>query len=188
MSRLNRPYKSLEARPIVKWSGDSWIKRTRNKTLRVFEIEIAQPTYALLPPSPSVSPTLSAHLNALEVIPILSLSPLPRTSSPPLRSPSPPPRSSSSFSDALTEWIFPDIPPLTLDSSVISSRGTPSPMNSSDSVEFLEEIPPSPRSYFRIQESDSLFRSRWNPAWNYRPISPLFLYSGIYSGFRLTLI
>ena len=56
------------------------------------------------------------------------------------------------FSNALTERIFPDS--ITPDSSVISipfsPRGTPT-----DSVKFLEEISPPPRSYFRIQESDS---------------------------------
>jgi len=58
------------------------------------------------------------------------------------------------------ERIFSDTFLLTPDSFVISipfsSRGTLSLTNSMDSVEFLEEIPPPPpRSYFRIEESDS---------------------------------
>ncbi|KYN35790.1 hypothetical protein ALC56_09862 [Trachymyrmex septentrionalis] len=64
-------------------------------------------------------------------------------------------------SDALTERIFLDTPPLSSDSSIdpipISPRGIPFPTNSTDSVEFLKEIPPPPpRSYFRILESDTL--------------------------------
>ncbi|KYN44224.1 hypothetical protein ALC56_01346 [Trachymyrmex septentrionalis] len=61
------------------------------------------------------------------------------------------------FSDALTERIFPDTPPQSSESShPISPRRSPSPTNSTDSVEFLEEIlPPPPRSYFRILESDT---------------------------------
>ena len=93
---------------------------------------------ALPPPSspPLVSPTLPANRDALEVI------------------------SPFAFLDVLTEQIFPDTPPLTLDSSVISIpfflRKTPSPTNSTDNVKFLEEIPPPPpRFYFRIQENDS---------------------------------
>ncbi|KYN39301.1 hypothetical protein ALC56_06310, partial [Trachymyrmex septentrionalis] len=85
------------------------------------------------------------------------------TPSPPPQTPSLPPRfPSPAFSDALTERIFPDTSPLSLDSSInpipISPKGIPSPTNSTDSMEFLEEEfpPPPPRSYFRILESDTL--------------------------------
>jgi len=76
---------------------------------------------------------------------------------PPPPSSSPPPSISPSFSNVLMERIFLDIPPLTPDSSVISipvsPRGISSPTNS---VEFLEKIPPLPPiSYFCIQESDT---------------------------------
>ncbi|KYN40079.1 hypothetical protein ALC56_05486 [Trachymyrmex septentrionalis] len=90
------------------------------------------------PPSPSSSPP-APPANQPEVIP------------PSLRSPSP------AFSDALTERIFPNTPTQSSDSSIlISPRRSPSPTNSTDSVEFLEKIPPPPpRSYFQILGSDT---------------------------------
>ena len=106
-----------------------------------------------LPPLPSSSPP-APPANQPEVIPLP-----PRTPSHPQLPPSPPPRSPSpAFSDALTERIFPNTPPQSSDSShPISPRRSPSPTNSTDSVEFLEEIPPPPpRSYFRILDSDTL--------------------------------
>ncbi|XP_018341338.1 PREDICTED: proline-rich receptor-like protein kinase PERK12 [Trachymyrmex septentrionalis] len=105
-----------------------------------------------LPPPPSSPPAPPA--NQSEVIPPLLQTPSspPQTPSPPFRSPL------SAFLDALTESIFPDTPPQSSDSSIpISPRGISFPTNSTDSVEFLEEIPPPPpRSYFSILESDTL--------------------------------
>ncbi|KYN35714.1 hypothetical protein ALC56_09914, partial [Trachymyrmex septentrionalis] len=56
-----------------------------------------------------------------------------------------------------SERIFPDTPPQSSDSfHLISPRRSPSLTNSTDSVEFLEEIlSRPPRSYFRILESDT---------------------------------
>ena len=113
----------------------------------------SRPAEDHLPPLPSSSPP-ARPANQAKLIP-----PPPRTPSPPQLPPSPPPRTPSpAFSDALTERIFPDTPPQSSESShPISPRRSPSPTNSTDSVEFLEEIlPPPPRSYFRILESDTL--------------------------------
>ncbi|XP_018347280.1 PREDICTED: proline-rich protein 36-like [Trachymyrmex septentrionalis] len=112
----------------------------------------SRPAEDRLPPLSSSSPP-APPANQAKVIP-----PPPRTPSPPQLPPSSPPRSPSpAFSDALTERIFPDTPPQSSESShPISPRRSPSPTNSTDSVEFLEEIlPPPPRSYFRILESDT---------------------------------
>ena len=145
MPRPNRPFKGWlrsrayrEARKLL----DEEYKRYLGKS---------RPAEDRLPPLPSSSPP-TPPANQLKVIP-----PPPRTPSPPQLPPFPPLRSPSpAFSDALTERIFPDTPPQSSESShPISPRRSPSPTNSTDSVEFLEEILPSLRSYFRILESDT---------------------------------
>ncbi|KYN39712.1 hypothetical protein ALC56_05890 [Trachymyrmex septentrionalis] len=152
----------LEAGPTKK-RGDSWMRNSGSTSGGSREQN--RPAEDHLPPPPSSPPPSSPSAppaNQLKVIPSPqppspspqppSLSP--QSPSPPPQTPSPPPRSpSSAFSDALTERIFPDTPPLSSDLLVdpipISPRGIPSPMNSTNSVEFLEEIPPlPPRSYF----------------------------------------
>ena len=111
--------------------------------------EQSRPAEDRLPPLPSSSPP-APPANQLKVIPPPPRIPPQLPPSPPLRSPS------SAFSDALTERIFPDTPLQSSESShPISPRRSPSPTNSTDSVEFLEEILPSLRSYFRILESDT---------------------------------
>ncbi|XP_018357099.1 PREDICTED: uncharacterized protein LOC108757184 [Trachymyrmex septentrionalis] len=63
---------------------------------------------------------------------------------------------SPAFPDALTGRILSDLQPQSSDSFHPTSPRSLSPTNSTDSVEFLEEIPPPPpRSYFRILESDT---------------------------------
>ena len=140
MPRLNRLYKGLrswaywQARRLLDEEFQRYLGGSRDRS-RPAEDELLP-----LPSSPSAPPALS---NPLEIIPPSQTpSPLLQTPSHPTRSPS------SAFTDALTERIFPDTPPLSLDSSInsipICPRGIPSPTNSTDSVEFLEEIPPPP--------------------------------------------
>ena len=147
---LNRPYKGWlrsrayrEARRLL----DEEFKKYLGGSL-----EQGRPAEDHSPPPPSSSPP-APPANQSEIIPPPSQtpSPLPQPHSPPLRSLSP------AFSDALTERIFPDTSPQSFDSSIpISPRRSPSPTNSTDSVEFLEKIPPPPpRSYFQILGSDT---------------------------------
>ncbi|XP_018352132.1 PREDICTED: WAS/WASL-interacting protein family member 1-like, partial [Trachymyrmex septentrionalis] len=162
MPRLKRPYKE--------WLRNREARRLLDEEFRKYlggSREQSRPAEDHLP-SPSSPPAPPA--NQLEVIPPPQppspspqpSSPLPQTPLSPPQTPSPPPRSPSPvFSDALMERIFPDTPPLSPDSSVdpipISPRGILPPTNSTDSVEFLEEIsPPPPRSYFQILENDTL--------------------------------
>ena len=149
MPRPNRPFKGWlrsrayrEARRLLDEEYKRYFGHSQGQS---------RPAEDHLPPLPSSSPP-APPANQAKVIP----SP-PRTPSPPQLPPSPPPRSPSpAFSDALTERIFPDTPPESSESShPISPRRSPSPTNSTDSVEFLEEILPSLRSYFRILESDT---------------------------------
>ncbi|XP_018343024.1 PREDICTED: putative uncharacterized protein DDB_G0294196 [Trachymyrmex septentrionalis] len=147
------------ALPVSEGQREGWLRsRAYRETRKLLDEEYKRylgknrPVEDHLPPLSSSSPS-APPANQAKVIP-----PPPRTPSPPQLPPSPPPRTPSpAFSDALTERIFPDTPPQSSESShPISPRRSPSPTNSTDSVEFLEEIlPPPPRSYFRILESDT---------------------------------
>ncbi|KYN16036.1 hypothetical protein ALC57_11720 [Trachymyrmex cornetzi] len=151
----NRPFRGwlrsrayLEARRLL---DEAYAEFKRFANLRNNENRPTTPPPA--PPAPVESPQPPIRPFAILVAS--------RSPSPPSRSPSPIPESASpALSEALTIRIFPDTPPSTPDSSIISipfsPRRTPSPTNSTDSVEFLEEIPsPPPRTYFQLQESDS---------------------------------
>ncbi|XP_018337472.1 PREDICTED: formin-like protein 7 [Trachymyrmex septentrionalis] len=145
-------YSIFDIRHSVLSSHQSVISQTPFPKLPARDTRQSRPVEDHLPPLPS-SPPPAPPANQAKLIP-----PPPRTPSPPQPPPSPPPRTPSpAFSDALTERIFPDTPPQSSESShPISPRRSPSPTNSTDSVEFLEEIlPPPPRSYFRILESDT---------------------------------
>ncbi|XP_018343287.1 PREDICTED: neural Wiskott-Aldrich syndrome protein-like [Trachymyrmex septentrionalis] len=154
LPRQNRPFKGWlrsrayrEARKLL----DEEFKRYLGSSQ-----EQNRPAEGRLPPVPSSSPPAppANHPDTASPIPLPPQGPSP---SPPQAPPSPPPRTpSSAFSDALTEGIFPDTPPQSSDSFHPTPPRGPSPTNSTDSVEFLEEIPPPPpRSYFRILESDT---------------------------------
>ena len=151
MPRPNRPFKGWlrsrayrEARRLLDEEYKRYLGHSQGHSQ-------SRPVEDHLPPS---SPPPAPPDNQAKLIP-----PPPRIPSPPQLPPFPPPRTPSpAFSDALTERIFPDTPPQSSESShPISPRRSPSPTNSTDSVEFLEEIPPPPpRSYFQILESDTL--------------------------------
>ncbi|EGI63181.1 hypothetical protein G5I_08443 [Acromyrmex echinatior] len=151
MTRLNRPTKdSLEAERRKR--GDSW---TTSRDWTQLTHCLHHLRYYL------ASSALPVNRDTLEVIP--SPSPFPRTPSLPpellhlllellhlleLRHP---------FSDALTERIFTDTPPLIPD--IICHLNLVFFQNSvSDELHEQHGVPrrnPPPRSYFRIQESDS---------------------------------
>ncbi|XP_018313870.1 extensin-like, partial [Mycetomoellerius zeteki] len=102
-----------------------------------------QPAQLLHPPSPSPAPPATHHTLKAKL-----------PSPPSLRSPSP------ALSDALTEHLLPDIsthtPDFPLHSAPVSLR-PPSPIDSTSSVEILEEFPPPlpQRNRFAIYPGDT---------------------------------
>ncbi|XP_018366581.1 PREDICTED: arp2/3 complex-activating protein rickA-like [Trachymyrmex cornetzi] len=155
----NRPFRGwlrsrayLEARRLL---DEAYVEFQRSANSRNNESRPSTPPPAA--PAQAESPQPPNRPLAIVAAP-RSPPPPSHSPSPPSRSPSPIEPASPAVSEDLTLRIFPDTPPLTPDSSIVSIpfslRRTPSPTNSTDSVEFLEEIPPPPprREAIRVNE------------------------------------